>query len=320
MSGLEQATDTTPGPFSFLWRRRGTIAAGGLVIAVLSVIYAFVTPPIYTAQASLLPRPEESGQNLLLGQLVSLAGITLDQGGVFEILYGRILTSDRILDAALDRDWPDEIAGDEKTLIEIFKPRHVTTDEQDAALAADRLKRYLKRECISFNRDKASGFMRLKISLPRRPRLAADLANYLLEQLDHFLGDASRSRAADQKRFIETRLLDVEKELAASEQRLSAFESENRSWPSSPLLSMKHDEFERDVRVQSTLWVELKRQLEIEKLDEHKDTVQIEVLDQAKAPLEKSAPRRGLIILLGALLGCVLTSTGLLVRKYGALA
>jgi uncharacterized protein involved in exopolysaccharide biosynthesis len=290
------------------------------VVAVLSAVYAFVTPPVYTAQATLLPRPEESGQNLLLGQLVSLAGITLDQGGVFEVLYGRILTSDRILDAALSREWPDEIAGGEKTLLEILKPRQVADDEQEAALAADRFKRYLRRECISFSRDKSSGFMRLKVSLPRRPRLAADLANHLLERLDHFLGDASRSRAADQKRFIETRLLDVETELAAAEQRLSAFESENRSWAASPPLSMKHDELERDVRVQSTLWVELKRQLEIEKLDEHRDTVQIEVLDRAEPPLERSAPRRGLIILLGALLGCVLTGTVVLVRESGILA
>jgi len=320
MNDLEQQSDSMQSIFSYLWRRKGTIAIGGLIVALLSAIYVFVTPPIYTAQASLLPRPEESGQNLLLGQLVSLAGITLDQGGVFEVLYGRILTSDRILDAALDQDWSDEMSGDEKTLLEILRPGDVASDKRDAALAAHRLKRYLRRECISFNRDKSSGFMRLKVSLPRRPKLAADLTNYLVEQLDHFLGDASRSRAADQKRFIEKRLLEVEEELAQAEIQLSTFESENRFWSSSPQLSMKHDELEREVRVKSTLWVELKRQLEIEKLDEHRDTMQIEVLDHAKVPLERSAPRRGLVILLGAILGCVLMGSGLLIREHGVFA
>jgi len=305
---------------AFLWHRRGVILISGFIVALLATIYAFVTPPIYTAKTTMLPRPEESSQNMILGQLVSLAGFSLDQGGVFEALYGRIVISDRILDTTLGRVWIDELEGGEKSLIEILMPNYIEASKGSKAKEAGRFKRYLRQECIAFNRDKSNGFMILKVSLPKRPKLAAELANFLAERLDQYLGEASRSRALDQKRFINNRLVGIESSLAAVEQELSRFEVENRSWSSSPSLSLEHEELEREVRVQSTLWVELKRQLEITKLDEHKDIVRIEVLDPATAPLERSAPQRSLIIILGGLLGCTLAGTGLLVREYGALA
>ena len=291
-----------------LWRRRTVVLLAGAAAAILAAIYAFLAPPVYTAETTFLPRMDEPQPNLMLGQLVSLAGLSLEQGGAYEALYGRIILSDRVLDTLLTRTWPDELAGQERKLVAILG------DETDDPRAVLKTKRRLRRDWLSFARDKTTGFMRLQVSLERRPRLAADLANHLTDELDRYLGESSRSRAGNQRSFVEDRLEAVQRELRSAEQALVEFERDNRAWSSSPPLTMQHGELRREVEVQSTLWVELRRQQELARIDEHKDIVRLEILDRATPPLDKSAPRRGLFIVLGAALGVVLASLFVLLR------
>jgi len=293
-------------------KRRKIVVAAGIICAVIAMVYALLSPPVFTATTTFLPQAEESQPGMMLGQLVSLAGISLDQGGAYEILYGRILLSDRLLNTVFETDWIDESNGEERPLIQILD-----IDGEGDELVA-KAKQRLRRSVLTFARDRTTGFMRLEVSLKRRPRLAADIANHLTSALDRYLGESSRAKASEQRQFIEGRLKTVRAELTSAERDLVAFEAENRSWLSSPQQSLRHAELEREARVKSTLWIELKRQLELARIDEHKDVLRVNVLDEAVPPVEKSAPKRALIVILGGFVGFILGFLFVLVREHGA--
>ena len=59
----------------------------------------------------------------------------------------------------------------------------------------------------------------------------------------------------------------------------------------------------RDVKYQETLFELMSRQYEIAKLDEAKDGANIQVLDSAIAPENKSKPKRGVLILISLFAG-----------------
>lgn len=296
-----------------LWRQRAVIVVAGLVAMALAGLYAFLTPAVYRAETTFLPRAEESGSNMMFGQIISMAGLSLDQGGIYESLYGRILVSDRLLDTLFDREWTGSAGGEPRALATLLGI-DCGDPMKDAALS----KRLLRNKLLSFSRDRSTGFMKLAVSIPRHPVLAADIANYLADELDGYLGEASRTRAGDQRRFIEQRAAEVLSELVSADRALADFEEENRAWATSPRLALRHSELERESGVKSALWIELRRQLELARIDEHKDVMRLEILDRAVIPLERSAPRRGLAILLGALLGCTLGAVGVLIRDQRA--
>jgi uncharacterized protein involved in exopolysaccharide biosynthesis len=310
----------TEGWVSTLWHRRRFVGIGTVLAGLAATAYTLLTPSIYTAQLTLLPRPDEMPSNAIFNQLASITGFSADSGGTQEALFDKIIVSDTVLDSVIVKTWSNEVEGGEGTLCEVLGWASNNSDAQSSIIAHQKTKVYLRREALSFFRDGTTGFMRLRVSLPERPMLAAGLANELVARLDAFLRRSAQTRASDQRRFIEERLKDILGELRDSEEQLVVFETTNRAWAESPELSRKRGELTRDVQTQTALWIELKRQLELAKLDEVKDTVRVEVLDAASIPAEKSGPNRLLIVLAGFALGFVLTSSWVLARRFGATA
>ncbi len=60
---------------------------------------------------------------------------------------------------------------------------------------------------------------------------------------------------------------------------------------------MEQERLAREVEINSTVFVELKKQLEIAKIEEIKNIPLINVLDPARPPAKKSSPVRSVIVL-----------------------
>ena len=300
-----------------MWRSRRLIGAVVLICGVIAAAISMLLPPIFTARVSLLPRDHDNRQNIL-GQLASLTNMRLGDGSAYEDLYGQIITSNRVLDRILDEQW-SRFAGDEPgPLMDLLGSRRHTDTSVKTWAERERFKNTLRRQVISFERRATTGYMQISVNLPKWPELAADLANALAGELDAYLQETSRGRASEQRRFISDRLDEIRIELDAAASSLADFESQNRSFETSPLLRRRHVELTRDLQVQTAVWIELKRQLEIAKIDENKDAIAIEVLDSATVPFARSAPSRSLITLGGAALGFVLACGWVLVRGRSA--
>lgn len=132
----------------------------------------------------------------------------------------------------------------------------------------------------------------------RYPQLSADILNTLIRELDEFIRTKRTTSASEQRKWIEGRLEQVKFDLERAENRLKNFREANRVISGSPQLQLEQGRLVRDVEINNTLYVELKKQYEIAKIEEIKNIPIINVLDPARPPARKENPKRSVIVLL----------------------
>ncbi|MCP4547815.1 MAG: hypothetical protein GY835_15240 [bacterium] len=296
-----------------VWRRRLAVVAITGVVTLAALIYSLLLTPVFTAHVTILPQIRTDGSAALFGQVMGMTGLNLGGASAsHEELYARILTSDRILDAAIARRWQD---GDGE--VSLYDAFDIETDskEQTGAVSSYRLKGILRTDVISFSRDKLTGYMELRVSVPRDPSLAAELANYLIAQLEEYNQSFKRTKAAEQREFIADRLVEVKADLDLQEERRTGFIKTNRSYSTSPDLLQEYNRLSREVQATTSVWVELRKQLEIAKIDENKELISLDILDPATIPVKRSSPNRKKLTLIGLILGAALSVVWVVARE-----
>jgi uncharacterized protein involved in exopolysaccharide biosynthesis len=123
------------------------------------------------------------------------------------------------------------------------------------------------------------------------------------------------TNASEQRKWIETRLKQVEQDLRNSEEQLKDFREKNRRVLDSPELLLQQQRLARAVEINSTLFIELKKQYELAKIEEIKNIPIVNVLDPARAPVRKAGPKRATNTVLMFLLTLVGTSGYFVVRQ-----
>jgi uncharacterized protein involved in exopolysaccharide biosynthesis len=145
--------------------------------------------------------------------------------------------------------------------------------------------------------------MTLTVKAPGDGAFAAQLANFLVDQLGAFNARIQSSKVREKREAIEKRLAEIWTELDEAEQELTLFKLQNRSYESSPKLMLEYTTLAREVNAKSAIWLELRKQLELSKLEASDEESPVEVLDRATPPPLPSSPRRGLYAVLGLLGG-----------------
>jgi uncharacterized protein involved in exopolysaccharide biosynthesis len=291
--------------FGRMWRHRLRLALIMAVFAVLGVGISFLVPSRYTAEATLIP--QTPSQNVgLLGRLASLTSAGVDLEGSNEGLYGQILHSDLFLNKLVRRSWGIGVHSDSMTLASAFGMDFENKEPFARAVEVEKLKRVLRRNCIRFNRDPATGFMKVKVTVPFSPELAAAVTNFLVAELDIYNIDIKTRRAREHRNFVAESLKDVAIELEIAEAALLEFVVSNTAYSASPALMRRYGGYEREVMAQRSIWLQLRSELETAKIEEHKELASINILDMATAPVKRSSPDRVLYLLAGSGAGLLL--------------
>ena len=302
-----------------VWRRRRLMGGLTALFAVAAAVIALCKPPIYSASVTLLPHNQIS----LGGTLGTFFDITggMGSGSDLEPYYSDIVMSDRVLDEVIARSWIERKGQEPRTLFEILRIKNGSQDGGVDRLARDKIKRKLRGDVIRFGSDRASGVMRLTCSLPRHPELAADLANFLVDRLGAYAVQNRRTKAGEQRQFVAGRLEEVRAELDSATAQLARFVQGNRLYAQSPVLQERYGQLVREVEAKTAIWTELRRQLEIARIDEEKSIVTLTILDYATPPVKKSGPFVSLYFAVGLLLGLIASFLVLLVLEFrGTLA
>ncbi len=291
----------------WLWTRKWPIAIVGAACAVIALVYVLVATPRYKATVSLLPQAEQPSIGLL-NQIEMLSGLSLGDTQGNEELYGKIIRSQPVVDALKARTWRAADTGEAVDLHDLLGV------DAAAGNASMKLSKAIREEVVSFTRDRQTGYMEISATLPETPDLAADFANAVVEELDHFNKHVRRFRAREQRQFLEEREGITLDELGAAEDSLAAFVKSNRSYSESPLLQVEYNRLTRNVTAHSTVWLELRKQLELSRVEENKNLMSVSVLAPAISPLRPVSPRPVRDIALGFVFGCVLAVFILVVR------
>ncbi len=277
-----------------------------LIVCIISgiiaaVLISFLIPPRYVAHVTILPRQSPSSVAWLQG--IADFGLSgTDQAGSLEGLYGRIVESDRILDSLVATRWLKPGNADS---IDLFKLLHVSQNGPSSsdAKAVFEIKKRLRTQVVAFDRDDKTGFMELKVTVPRHSWLAAAMADSIANQLNSFMQEFRAGKALEQATFISGRVRETETSLRAADEALARFVTMNRLYSQSVSLAQEHRRLSREVESLSVVWLELRRQLELARIESNDHKRSLDILDPARIPVVRAWPNHFLSAAAGLVLG-----------------
>ena len=300
-------------PLVHRWR---TLLAVPAACAVVALAAALVWPRTYVARTSFTPEQTTSGSLAsALGSLGALGGLVGQMGGLpgsngsalTPDFFAGVLKSRELMVAALLSSYP--VAGDttrRATLLEQLGVRGRTPERR----LGNALRKLEKRATAGV--DRRTGIVTVSVTL-RDPRLAADVANRMVELLNVYNLERRQSSSREQRRFLAGRLSEAQGELHAAEDALSSFMATNRRYTGSPLLSEQANRLERTVRMRQEVFLGLSKSLEDARVAEVRDTPMLTVIDHATPPDRPANPRPVLWAGIAAAIG-LLAATALALR------
>ncbi len=286
-----------------IYKRKILIGLITISFMVFSIIKAINTMPYWISEAKLLPL-HNSAQNDM-SSLAALAGLSLPQSDNTENFYKDILRSRDFLDTLADIQWKTDVYADSLvTLADIYGlVPDTSTDHWEYAFKQQILDFIIENELISF--EKAStGTMTLGVKTID-PILSFEINNFLIDYLDYFNRYKRKTNISLKKNLIETRLREFESQLKESEHRLQIYEEKNLSIRT-PAALMMRERLKREVELNNSLYLEMRKQYELLKIDEVDNAQVLDVLQKPTIPVKGESKRRKLVMM-GSALGFILS-------------
>lgn len=277
-----------------LLKRRWLIIAGVFFCVLLTGIVSKKTAPTFTATAKFLPskNPEMSSR---MGSLIGAGGkVDSLEENVTSEYYQELLGSREFLARIAARKFKSAKFEGEVDLYAYYKIK--------AADEAQKLAKVLEAIAGGLKMSVSRTTKVVSISFSAGERgLAADVVNAFLDELIIYNQDIKDSKAKQNREFITKQVDENQALLKKAETALAELTARNKKI-ATPDLEMEMDRLKRAVRVQEEVYITLKRQLELAKIEEQEKKPVIEVIEKAVPPLSKSAPKTMRNVVLAAFL------------------
>jgi len=294
-----------------VYQERWNVVGFALVCGIFLYLASFLLPPSYSATTIAIPIGNQEKLSLLgqLGTGLEDLGIQPSSRSNSPAMYPEIVRSRRLLGQVLNTPCPPAVDARQKPLLEVLSGPSRDRKSWEKALKD-------VRRMVSASLDKRTGVLTIE-ARAKSPEIAAFIANKLDSLLQEFTVLAFTSQASANRVFIEGRLLDTEQSLRDAEERLRGFREKNLRIGNSPQLLMEDTRLVRLLRAEEEVFITLKRQYEVAKIQERKDLPFISVLDPAEPPVSRSSPKRGMMAAGGVLIGILGGSWFAMVRSKG---
>lgn len=269
-----------------IWKERKRILMISFVVALITLGINFLLPVYYKSTATLLPETQKDKLSALgqFADIASLAGVNVP-GSEIARLYPTIVNSETILRNVILAKYKTEAFADSVDLMQYFEFTQNTPEVNMAKTLA------MLRGVLTAAHDNKTSIVTLSVEMPE-PEFAATVLNTIVAELDGFMRSKRVTNAGEQVKWIDVRLKEVEEEMKSSEEKLKDFRERNRRVADSPQLLLEQERLLRDVQVKATVYIELKKQYELAKLEEIKNITIVNVLDPGRAPVKKERPKR----------------------------
>jgi len=324
--------------FLKIWAERKFILKVASVFLFIGLIIAFGTPKEYKAETTLIIESNKSATNGLLQQFGGLAGINIpmnsENTGFAPDLYPSIIESKPFLVEVLNESIrcgecnkkisvyeylntqiKTSIIGYIKMysiglpgkIISLFKEKKQVeykvpvldsiiniTKEQEGTIQA------LKGR-IKLSTGDVDGKISIGVEMPDA-LASAELTNIVFQKLTHYITTHKIEKAKNDLAFIENQTQQAKNRYQYSQERLARFRDANHNI----ILATYRTEEEKLVNEMSltfNVYNGLSQQLEQSKLKVQENTPIFKVLNQAQVPLNKSKPRKSMILIFSIFIG-----------------
>ena len=147
------------------------------------------------------------------------------------------------------------------------------------------------------------------------PIIAKNLNSLILKELKEVNRLFKIQHVNEKVKFIEQRIVSVKDDLESSEKDLKSFRERNRQI-SSPSLQLELERLNREVEVQKNVFLTLKQQYELSKIEEVQEGSVFQILDQPQLPLYPINRQLKLSLIVAFIFGSGIGVVLALVRSY----
>lgn len=154
---------------------------------------------------------------------------------------------------------------------------------------------------ISANIDQKNGVINISAEFGD-PYITAQVANFAVEYLSNYITEYRVEKAKTDLQFIQERYFEKEKEYLYAQKELAQFRDANRNVQSAAART-EEERLNNKYTLAFNVYNGLAQQLEQAKIKVQEETPVIKILEPVQVPVERSKPRRSLILVVFAFLG-----------------
>jgi uncharacterized protein involved in exopolysaccharide biosynthesis len=324
-----------------LWSGRRTIIKTMAIFAVLGVIFALTSPTEYTASTTIVPQLSD-GQSRMggLSGLAAMAGINLNMGGTSEItptVYPEIISSVPFQLELMETPLKFKDIEQPVSLYEYYtnysKPtltgtvmkytvglpsvinkaiKGSSTDEQVTSVNKNPLQLTQKQRRVqaklknlaTIEYNNKDGYVILTCHMPEALP-AAQLTQSAQELLQKYITEFKIQKARANFEFIEKRYNEIKGQYEEAQNALAAFQDRNRNM-SSAIAQTELIRLKDNYNLAYEVYSELAKQLEQARIQVKEDTPVFTIIKPVSVPLERSKPKRAMLLFIWVFLGTII--------------
>ena len=326
--------------FLKIWDNKKLILKYFLIFFSIGIFVAIFSPKEYTAQSVVLPQSNSAAGIGSLGGLATIAGVSIgnNNGDILPKLYPNIAQSipfqKEMLKTPINITGIDEpisyqdyyqkypktnllstikkyTIGLPGLIIGSFKSeeKSETISVKDSSniysITKDEKKLFdLLKSQLNIDYSEKEGYVTLSFSMDE-PLAAAQMLKNAENYLQNAVTEFKIQKAKQQLDFIQKRYNEAEKDFKEKQIRLASFQDSNRGLISS-LPQTRLSQLQTDFNLAFNIYSELAKQLESQKIKVKEDTPVFTVIEPVSVPLERTKPKRGIIIAVWSFLGIVI--------------
>ncbi|MDR1813177.1 MAG: hypothetical protein LBQ87_10165 [Candidatus Fibromonas sp.] len=275
-----------------------------ILVVGMALAVALLSTPFYKTSAKIIYQASGNSQISGLSALAALAGVSTSKSDDPSAYLSDIIQSTNMMETVLAEKWkvskalPDTITPVDLQTLWKIEP-DTTKEDWQTRLEYRMLDILKKRKYIVFLQDKKSGVITLTTEF-EDPQVSFDVNNFVFKQLNDILINKMHFKASENRKFTEERLVEVKENLKEAEENLRRFRQRNRL-REDPAEELEDARLQRNVLMNQEIMIQLQKQYEIAKIEEARDMPVLDVIDKPMKPIDKSKPKRKLIVLAGGM-------------------
>jgi len=336
------------------WKGRRFVIKTLVIFTIIGFFIAIFSKNTYTASSTIVPVTEGKSVSSNLGSLASLAGINLSGAGnsaaeISPTLYPKIVNSIpfqlELLKTPLTIEGQDSLVSYQEYFETIYNPGVLATlkkytiglpgllisfakgSDDEAGIGTSKSNNQIIRisaaesdliklleSQINLEVNAKEGFISIAVTLPE-PEASAQLALRSQQLLQQYALQFKTQKSKEQLNYIEERYLEKQQEFNDIKLKLALFQDQNNDI-NTAVAKTKLLQLQSDYDLAFTVYTELAKQLETQRLQVKKDTPIFTILKPVTIPKEKTGPKRALILIIYMFLGIVFSLGYLLLKDW----
>jgi uncharacterized protein involved in exopolysaccharide biosynthesis len=284
-----------------------------LFFTMIGLIYSLLATLYFRSTISMYPAGELSQSSGVLGEFQGLAK-TFGMGSlgpaptynIPDIINSRRLKKDIVQKIWKTQNFPE--GSNLVTFWELDKPKFFSPRKWISKFLpkenfiADSNAKLIHEAILDLDdlitvREEISGLITVSIMM-QDPTLAANIANYIANYVKDFISYEQHREAQRNRKFVEDQKLDAKIQFELSEELLTSFRKKHPIPRDTPELQMQRSRLESGIEENRAVYITIRQQYEIAKIEEAKEKLLINILDIAEPAIKKDKPKRILIVLL----------------------